>query len=330
MLPEEDKLIIYGGWSQTSQHSDVQVYDMKANSWVDPELSHETPRWGHVGLMVSAIPSWKFFIFGGQIGNFEEGGNRTVSQLSDLSYYLDIKHMKWQPVSLDDLYDNKGVFVQKACDNRPKARENSAMFFDNNDSRLIIFGGWANNWLGDVVALNVSSITGPSYAIYSIEPPLGPLTGKTRVVIKGEGFKDTHNIAVKFDCGKGQPEAPGNYISANEIWCETPSFEAYGPRNAEIFLKIGSGDYTITTSQFVYFLNTDASHTIVYGPGLLKSNCSGNKSIFCIQARNTKGENRESGADDFLVKIIHKNKKTLVNKVREVEDFEGKTIEEKY
>lgn len=144
------------------------------------------------------------------------------------------------------------------------------MFFDPNDSRLIIFGGWANNWLGDVVALNVSSITGPSYAIYSISPPLGPLTGKTRIVIKGEGFKDTHNIAVKFDCGKGQPEAPGNYLSPTEIWCETPSFEAYGPRNAEITLKIGSADYTITASQFVYFLNTDPSHTIAYGPGLLK------------------------------------------------------------
>lgn len=43
--------------------------------------------------MVPAIPSWKYFIFGGSIGNFEEGGNRTVSQLSDSSYVLDIKSM---------------------------------------------------------------------------------------------------------------------------------------------------------------------------------------------------------------------------------------------
>jgi dynein heavy chain len=44
------------------------------------------------------------------------------------------------------------------------------MFFDSNDSKLVIFGGWANNWLGDMTVLNVSSITGPPYAIYSIKP----------------------------------------------------------------------------------------------------------------------------------------------------------------
>ncbi len=47
-----------------------------------------------------------------------------------------------------------------------------------------------------MVALNVSSITGPPYAIYSLKPGLGPLTGKTRVVIIGEGFRDTPNIQV--------------------------------------------------------------------------------------------------------------------------------------
>jgi len=330
VLADEDKLFFYGGWSQTSQHSDCMIYDIKNNTWVDPELSHETPRWGHVGLMVAAIPSWKYFIFGGQIGNFEEGGNRTVSQLSDLSYFLDIREMKWNTVNLEDLYDAKGTFVQKACDNKPKARENSAMFFDANDSRLVIFGGWANNWLQDMVALNVSSITGPSYAIYAMKPSLGPLTGKTRVVITGEGFKDTHNIAVKFDCGKGQPEAPGNFISATEIWCETPSFEQYGPRQAEITLKIGAGDYTITSSNFVYFLNTDSENTIAYGPGLLKQNAVGHKTVFAVQARNTKGENRESGADVFQVKILHRNKKCMVKKTREVEQMSGEIKLEEY
>ena len=47
-------------------------------------------------------------------------------------------------------------------------------------------------------SLNVSTITGPPYAIFGIKPNLGPLTGKTKVTISGEGFKNHPNIAVKF------------------------------------------------------------------------------------------------------------------------------------
>lgn len=40
-------------------------------------------------------------------------------------------------------------------------------------------------------SLNVSTITGPPYAIFGIKPKLGPLTGKTNVIIEGEGFKNS-------------------------------------------------------------------------------------------------------------------------------------------
>ena len=40
--------------------------------------------------MAPAIPFWKFFVFGGSVGNFEEGGNRTLSRMSDDSYVLDL------------------------------------------------------------------------------------------------------------------------------------------------------------------------------------------------------------------------------------------------
>jgi dynein heavy chain len=62
------------------------------------------------------------------------------------------------------------------------------MFYDMNESRVVIHGGWANNWLSDIWSLNVSTITGPPYAIFGITPNLGPLTGKTKVTINGEGF----------------------------------------------------------------------------------------------------------------------------------------------
>ena len=76
------------------------------------------------------------------------------------------------------------------------------MFFEKEDSRLVIFGGWANNWLDDMWALNVGSITGPSYAIFGIEPKMGPLTGNTDIIITGAGFRDSSNIIVIFTYDK--------------------------------------------------------------------------------------------------------------------------------
>ena len=53
------------------------------------------------GIMVPSIPSWKYFIFGGSVGNFEDGGNRTSSKLVDDTYYLDVDIRKWIPVHLE-------------------------------------------------------------------------------------------------------------------------------------------------------------------------------------------------------------------------------------
>ena len=145
--------------------------------------------------MVPAIPKWKFFTFGGSTGNFEDGGNRTVSKMSEETYYLDIdneKQMTWHTIKVEG--------------EKPRAREQSTMFYDQNESRIIVFGGWANSWLSDMYALKVNMITGPPYAIYSLEPKMGPLTGKTRIKITGDGFKET-SITVRFDGGyKTSPE----------------------------------------------------------------------------------------------------------------------------
>jgi dynein heavy chain, axonemal len=298
LLQEEGKIIIYGGWSNTTQHSDLFIYDIKKNEWIDPEVSHENPRWYHMGVMVPAIPSWKYFVFGGSVGNFEEGGNRTLSKFSDDAYVLDMnlannmKNLKWTSVQLED---------QK----KPRAREAGALFYDSNESRLVLFGGWANNWIVEVESLSVSLITGPPYAIYSMKPSMGPLTGRTKVLIRGDGFKDSSSIVVRFlGIGKGNPiESQGQYVSETEIMCETPSFENLGPRDAEVRVSINKGDFTITSTRFCYYLNTKAEQTIAYGPGLLHDNLVGLDTIFVIQARNTKGINRESGSDNFILRI---------------------------
>ena len=59
-----------------------------------------------------------------------------------------------------------------------------------------------------MLTLSVGTITGPPYAIYSVKPALGPLTGKTKIIITGDGFKDSSNILIRFSSGKAtSPEA---------------------------------------------------------------------------------------------------------------------------
>lgn len=184
MMANKPQLMIFGGWSFTSQYSNIMIYDIEKDEWVDPEISHEIPKWNLSGVMAPSIPSWKYFIFGGSVGSFEEGGNRTNSRYVDDSFVLDIDTLSWNAINLENDENSRVVL-------KPKARESSSIFYDSNESRVIIFGGWANNWLNDLWALNVSTITGPPYAIFNLKPSLGPLTGKTKVFIDGDGFKDT-------------------------------------------------------------------------------------------------------------------------------------------
>jgi len=114
----------------------VHAFHLVNHNWINPDLSHEIPRWYHSSICVPAIPSWKFFVFGGSTGQFAEGENRTLSRLNDEIFYLDVpdlKGLKWNSIPI------KG--------NSPKGRENGAIFWDANDFRLILFGGWANTWL---------------------------------------------------------------------------------------------------------------------------------------------------------------------------------------
>lgn len=113
---------------------------------------------------------------------------------------------------------------------KPKARESSAIIFDANESRIIIFGGWSNAWLQDMYQINVSTIIGPPYAIYKVKPKLGPLTGKTKITIEGDGFKDSQNIVVRFATGKFVEEVQGIYVDEKTLTCESPSFEKHGAK----------------------------------------------------------------------------------------------------
>jgi len=290
MVLDNDKmLIIYGGWSNFSQFSDIQAFNLETLEWVNPDITLEIPRWYHSSFFAKAIPSWKFFVFGGSTGQFSEGESRTASQFSDSIFYMDCPSVR-----------NIQTKAIEITGEKPSGRENASLFWDQQESRLVLFGGWANTWLNDAWALKVNLITGPAYAVYSIEPNKGPQTGKTRVTIRGEGFKN-FNIVVRFSYSKDQfVEVQGTYVSETELTCETPPFEKVD-KPAIVTLSISKGDYTITKTSFEYYFNTLASECIAFGPGLGFENSATHWTNVIIQARNTKGQNRRSGRDKFEV-----------------------------
>jgi len=285
--------------------------------WSDPDIYNEIPRWNHSSILVEAIPTWKFFIFGGECLEYQEGTARSFGQYVNSTCYLDLGTVKWRTFASDpEVYDNI-----------PPPREYSAVAYDERERKLIISGGWNNGWFDDLYCLTVGKIVGPSYAITQSDPCLGQLSGGVTLTINGQGFKD-QNIKVLFTQGnkpldtasKLTIEVPGCFVSENELTCVTPNFENFGPKECVIQLSIANGDMTNTWVNFQYFLNTRALKSLAYGPGLLQNVAAGIPVEFKIIARNDLGENRASGRDIFEVKI----KRTLPVPEEEKENEEYK------
>ena len=294
-------LLIFGGSSNNTQFNNCHQFDSETNEWKDIELAYGTSRWNMSAIFVEAIPSNKFFIFGGSIGDFDEGSQRNLGKLTNDIFVLDINTMSFEVDSSKIAEELNSIPEEEK--QLPKAREHATLIFDKNDSRLIVFGGWNGNWLGDLYSLSVAKIVGPPYAVNECEPSLGPLTGRTKIIIKGVGFTETSQINIKFICAKNSIPVTGVFVSETEISCETPSFESIGPKEAEIRVSIRGGAYTITATKFTYFMNTRAHKSLAFGPGLLKDGCANHSTVFFIQSRNDLGENRKSGADRFIIRI---------------------------
>jgi dynein heavy chain len=171
----DDKLYSYGGWNAESQYTNLLVFDLNTCEWNDPDIFNGVARWNHCAAMVEAIPSWKYFIFGGESTDFGEAQPRTFGGCVSSSCYMDLDTLNWQTIAPED----------PEC---PEPREYSAMAYDERDRRLVIFGGWNNGWMKDLYALDVSKIVGPSYACTHISPPLGQISGGVEITLKGVGF----------------------------------------------------------------------------------------------------------------------------------------------
>lgn len=169
------------------QFNNVMQFDLEKKEWYDPDCMHEVHRWNHCSYLVPAIPTWKFFIFGGEQAEYTEGTARAFGTYVNTSALLDMGALRWTTFASDP----------EKYENIPTPREYASMAYDERDRRLIIFGGWNNGWKDDCYTLTVAKIVGPSYAIVNSNPDLGQLSGNVELSISGRGFKDLQ-ITVLF------------------------------------------------------------------------------------------------------------------------------------
>ena len=130
-------------------------------------------------LLVPALPNPKWFVFGGSIDDRGESTGRCFGSMDSRVGVFDIK-------SIGQMSWDEPIVEQKL---KPPIREGSSIVYHDQSSRMIVFGGWGRNkWLDDIWAINLSTVTGPPYAVYETTPSMGPVSGGTRIRIKGEGF----------------------------------------------------------------------------------------------------------------------------------------------
>ncbi|CAK0791281.1 unnamed protein product [Prorocentrum cordatum] len=290
-------VFIFGGWNHESQFNDLFMLDVENKDWSDLDLLWGVPRWNCSLQLVEAIPSWRVFVFGGtaDIGGEGRSGGSFDNRIGVLN--------------LGENYEWEDHPIAAGPENpRPAPREHSAICYDPEESRLIVFGGWSNKWLDDVWQINVSSIVGPPYAILKVDPPLGPVTGQMKVRVYGVGFQSTHGmVSVEFAAGKFSASTQGSVLSDEVIECLTPCVaNSLGPKECVVRVQIGARDLTTTTTTYAFFLNSIADKSLCFGPGVLQEQQANQETRLIIQLRNQHGANRTTGRDEFVIILQQK------------------------
>ncbi len=73
LMPNQKDMFIHGGWSNIGQFSNLYVYQVDNNTWIEVNINMDLPRWNHSAILIPALPRWKLFFFGGSSGYFDEG-----------------------------------------------------------------------------------------------------------------------------------------------------------------------------------------------------------------------------------------------------------------
>ena len=285
-----NKLAILGGRDNMTMHGDVHHLDLTTFTWLeegkDKPRNYSSEIANHKFMGIESVPNHKLFCLTGK-----KGPNEFLNHVD----VMDCGSAVWTTPS--------------AIGEPPVAREDCAVTYDPKTCKILMFGGWSNRWLGDTWQLNVSPIIGPPYAVFNVDPDIGPVFGETEVTIHGMQFKQSEKIEVGFRTGKTEVIAPGTFVNATKIKCLTPNFEEFGALEVEVRLNINNEGWTVNKMGFRYFANTAAKNCLAFGPGInpLTKAKYGVEISFLVLAKDTCNAKRTSGGDDFVVEVTQED-----------------------
>eukprot|EP00877_Chromochloris_zofingiensis_P015255 jgi/Chrzof1/9984/Cz04g22250.t1 len=279
-----DKILIMGGRDLSQMFHDSFVLDLNSMTWQNdgqaPCLAYDVCN--NVCDDIESVPFHKVFSFGGKKG---------MMQYMNAVEVMDCGSQVWSTPPVE-------------AGQAPCGREDTAWVYDQKTSSLLIFGGWANRWLGDLIKLNVSPIIGPPYACTGISPEMGPVFGETEITITGLRFKGG-KVQVKFGTTeKNEIVVDAEFVDAETIRCKTPNYEQFGAMPVDVRVAINGEGWTVNKIRYSYFANTAAYNCLAFGPGLLQKGLFGVQISFLVQARDTLNDRRVSGGDHFTVRVV--------------------------
>eukprot|EP00957_Ditylum_brightwellii_P206103 15346827-Ditylum_brightwellii.AAC.1 len=230
-----------GGWSASHQFDDLYILERETLAWSCPKAaqgpeSWGAQRWGFSAVSVFAVPYWKIFVFGGNSGNLD-ASRPQGTHLNDIQVLksiisqsgTDSSGMSWSRPKIADSAD------------KPTPRADTEMFYSDDLGKLVLFGGWSNQWHDEVYTCEARDIVGPPYNIFSIQSPewssaTGPVTGDSDMILNGKGLclgPSGVISTVQFACPKGYIKVIGSVVDDKHVLFKTPNFEKYGALEVE-------------------------------------------------------------------------------------------------
>ena len=302
------QLYIYGGWNNLQGFSSAIKYTFATQEWESADMNLEGyPVWNHCGLEVESGPGWKYFIFGGTSKEFDETKLRERAESTNKMIYCDMEDEKLNAVNL-----NEEIVL-------PESREDAAMIYYQHSKNLLLFGGWNNEWFGDIYGICVSAIVGPSYSVKSIYPNMGRISGNQEITLFGSKLSNG-NITVYFILGSKYAQTTATLIDDTKLTFMTPVFSDpsfinpgtrfQGTKDCEVYIKIDNEELSTNPIKFSIYYDTDAGKSIFFGPACITGGTPNVPTSLKIRARNDENENRLSGLDNFEVTVVSENDMT--------------------